>query len=379
MSSMDDSKTLKAASKEWVEQRWHRPFFTVSTFVICLIVLIFELYENGVHAGAQTTAECSYGYSVAGARFCIASFSVNPLLGPSPEVMLKMGARLSYLIVDHQEYWRLITPIYLHAGIIHFMINMIALLHIGVRLEWVHGCFRVGFVYLLSGVFGVVMGAIFSGNTVGVGASGAIFGLIGASIGDLIQNWKLHKSPCSNFTSLVVISALQLLLGTIPMLDNFAHFFGFLIGLTSSLCVLILQRVSSSGSRLDTKCHQRILQVLAASALPCVFVGAVVVLFAGSGNDLCPHCQHISCIPFPWGCDESVPTGTGTCWWDCTAAYDPRCSATFTHLGNTQNGTVVVHCPLRNTIQNVTRHPVDVSSFDQHGVRTFCRDFCPEM
>merc|ERR1719215_2226092 len=143
---MAASKTLQASetgSTECAEQRWHRPFFTVSTFIICLIVLALELYENGVRAGSEITAECSYGYTIAVARFCTASFSVNPLLGPAPEVMLKMGARLSYLIVEQQEYWRLIAPIYLHAGIVHFLFNVIVLLQIGVRLEWMHGCLRI--------------------------------------------------------------------------------------------------------------------------------------------------------------------------------------------------------------------------------------------
>jgi len=283
-----------------------------------------------------------------------------------------MGGRLSYLIVEQKELWRLVAPVYLHAGIVHFLINMLIFLQIGVRLEWVHGTLRVGFIYLLSGVFGVVMGAIFSGSTIGVGASGAIFGLIGASIGDLIQNWRVHQRPCSSLVMHLAASVVQLLFGTIPMLDNFAHFFGFLMGIVSSLTVLILQRVTRSGRHVEVKCHQRCIQVIAAIALPFVFIVAMLVLFAGSGRELCPHCQKISCIPFPWGCHES-------CWWDCSAvAVDPRCSATASFLGDRSNGTVVVHCPVRDAFQNVTRHNVDVSRFDALTVMKFCIDFCSD-
>lgn len=335
--------------------------------------MVLELYENGVHAGSDKTDDCAYGFTIEGARFCTASFSVNPLLGPTTDVLLKMGGRLSYLIVEQKEYWRLVAPVYLHAGLIHFLLNMLIFLQICVRLEWMHGCWRVGFVYLVSGIFGVIMGAVFSGNTIGVGASGAIFGLIGASIGDLIQNWGLYKRPCSNMVSLLFVSVLQLLLGTIPMLDNFAHFFGFLMGLISSLTVFILQRVDRSGQRLDVKCHQRLIQVIAAMVIPFLFVASVIVLLAGTGDDICPHCQKISCIPFPWGCD------TGACWWDCSAAsVDPRCSASISYWGEQSNATVIIHCPIRNAVQNITRHPVDVTSFNQNNVHAFCRDFCPD-
>lgn len=374
---MGSSTKAQPTETECVEQRWHLPVFTASTFCICLIVMIWELHENGVHAGPGTTEDCTYAFEIQGARFCTASFAVNPFLGPTAQSLLKMGGRFSYLIVEQKEYWRLIVPIYLHAGIVHFLVNMFIFVQVGVRLEWLHGCWKVGSVYLLSGVFGVVMGAIFSSNTIGVGASGAIFGLIGACIGDLIQNWALYKHARANLFSLVVVSVVQLLLGTIPMLDNFAHFFGFLMGLVSSLALLVLQRVTKSGRHLDAKCHQRLLQVSAAILVPCVFVAAVMVLFAGSGSDLCPHCQKISCVPFPWGCDESG--SSGDCWWDCTAVtVDPRCSATMSYQGDLSNGTVVVHCPLRDTFQNVTRHPVDVSVFDKHTATTFCMDFCPE-
>merc|ERR1740130_2635571 len=142
------------------------------------------------------------------------------------------------------------------------------------------------------------------------------------------------------------------------------------MGIASSLIVLILQRVTRSGRHVDVKCHQRCIQVIAALAVPFAFVAAILGLFAGSGPELCPHCEKISCIPFPWGCEES-------CWWDCSlVAADPRCSATASFVDDRSNGTVVVHCPVRDAIQNVTRHNLDVSRFDQHAVMKFCIDFC---
>lgn len=370
----------KSASTECATKERHRPVFTVSTNIICFIILVAEFFENGAQASLRNTDVCAYGFSIAGAHLCAASFSVNPLLGPSSEVLVKMGGSMSHLIVEKKELWRLIAPIYLHGGLIHFVINMIVFLQVGLPLERVHGWLRIGFVYILSGVFGVIMGAIFSTHAVSVGASGAIFGLLGASIGDLIQNWKLYSRPCSYLAALLISSAVQLVLGTIPMLDNFAHFFGFFMGLFSSLTVLILQRVKRSGRLVAVKCHQRLVQVIAAIIVPFIFIVVIIVLFAGNGHDLCPSCHKISCIPFPWGCDESEP---GACWWNCLAStVDPRCSASrivplASPTADEINGSVTVHCPVGDSYLNVTVSSMDVSDFGEREVLRLCRDMCP--
>jgi membrane associated rhomboid family serine protease len=59
-------------------------------------------------------------------------------------------------------------------------------------------------LYIFSGLFGSIMSTIFAPDSVGVGASGAIFGLFGAAWGDLIQNWDLYDSPGSTMCSLFV-------------------------------------------------------------------------------------------------------------------------------------------------------------------------------
>jgi membrane associated rhomboid family serine protease len=325
----------------------------------------------------MNTEECRYGFEVGDARLCAASMSRNPMFGPATQVFIDMGGMLGYKIVEKKELWRLIAPVYLHVGVIHFAFNMLVLLQFGIELEAKHGSFRMALVYLMSGVFGCILGAIFSGNRVSVGASGALFGLIGASLGDLIQNWAAYERPCSNFVWLLVISLVQLLIGTMPMLDNFAHFFGFCMGFMSSLALFILKRVTRSGRQVKTKCHQRILQILAVSMIPFLFIVAIMVLFAGNGHELCPECKKISCLPFPWGCDTSQPTGSGTCWWNCDMVdVDPRCRATSIVSASPTNATVVVHCPVGDSFRNVTRNNVDVSTFDQNAVMKLCADLC---
>ncbi|MFL5869112.1 MAG: rhomboid family intramembrane serine protease [Thermoleophilaceae bacterium] len=95
--------------------------------------------------------------------------------------LLVDGAVSRSAIADH-EYWRLVTAGFLHAGLFHLMFNMFALYVLGTLLEPAVGRFRFGLIYfvsLLAGSFGALL---LSPNSPTVGASGAIFGLMGAAV-----------------------------------------------------------------------------------------------------------------------------------------------------------------------------------------------------
>ncbi len=82
--------------------------------------------------------------------------------------------------VAHGEWWRLITPAFLHAGPIHLAINMYSLFYAGTFLESAIGRWRFALLYLVSGLAGSAGAILWSPNQIGVGASGAIFGILGA-------------------------------------------------------------------------------------------------------------------------------------------------------------------------------------------------------
>jgi membrane associated rhomboid family serine protease len=107
----------------------------------------------------------------------IESLQVNPLGGPGVDVLLQLGAKRTDLIVVEGEWYRLFTPIFLHSGVIHLLFNMVGLWNVGVATEREFGWIKTGIIFFVSGFFGVVMSAIFVPLAVGVGASGAIFGL----------------------------------------------------------------------------------------------------------------------------------------------------------------------------------------------------------
>jgi len=77
----------------------------------------------------------------------------------------------------------------LHAGLIHYLLNMFALWYVGKAIEQIHGFFPSLVIFVVSAVGGTILSAIFLPEYITVGASGGIFGLIGACISDIVLNW----------------------------------------------------------------------------------------------------------------------------------------------------------------------------------------------
>ena len=99
-------------------------------------------------------------------------------LGP----LIQFGAYSYHLIVEDGEYWRLLASTFLHAHALHLLLNMGILFLLGSLLEGVYGRSRFLFVYLLSAIVSSVASLPFVQNALGVGASGAVFGLIGVAV-----------------------------------------------------------------------------------------------------------------------------------------------------------------------------------------------------
>eukprot|EP00931_Biecheleriopsis_adriatica_P109909 TRINITY_DN84184_c0_g1_i1.p1 TRINITY_DN84184_c0_g1~~TRINITY_DN84184_c0_g1_i1.p1 ORF type:complete len:361 (-),score=45.69 TRINITY_DN84184_c0_g1_i1:199-1281(-) len=302
---------------EFASQVRHCPRFTPCIFLVCSAVLFAEFYYNGqgVAMSSAPTEACYYKFALGDHVLCAASLSVNPLFGPSSDVLLTMGSVMGVKVIDEGEKWRLLTCMFLHGGLIHFICNMLALLQIGSELERTHGFFRVALVYMSSGLVGAMASAAFTPNVSSVGASGAIFGLLGGLLGDVIQNWGLYNSPCRTLLSLVFNISIQFLLGTMPMLDNMAHFFGFLMGFTTAMGLLIRERHTSSGRVLGVKFHHRCTQLVAFGCSVFLAGAGLAIIYGEKGaKELCPWCDRISCQPFPWGCEAK------SCWWQCPSA-----------------------------------------------------------
>jgi rhomboid protease GluP len=157
---------------------------------------------------------------------------VSPLR-PSTEQLLKWGANRGPLSLGSQP-WRMLTSNYVHGGLIHIFFNMWCLLNLGVLAERVFDRWTYMLIYTASGLAGSLASLWWHPMVVGVGASGAIFGMAGALIAALY----LGKLPIpkeavkSTMKSLLSFAAYNLLFGLSAGIDNAAHVGGLLGGLT---------------------------------------------------------------------------------------------------------------------------------------------------
>jgi len=105
-------------------------------------------------------------------NWAVAPLSTNPMVGVSGATLIACGARVSDLIVNDGEWWRLITAVFLHTGVVHLCFNLAVLLFIGRGLEKAHGHMFAAGIFLVGGIGGNVLSAIFLPQYISVGASG---------------------------------------------------------------------------------------------------------------------------------------------------------------------------------------------------------------
>ena len=286
---------------------WNRPFFTYTVLLVCTIVQIVSYGMNG---------------------WRIEPLSVNPMIGPSSETLIRMGAKYTVLIVDYGEWYRLFSPMVLHAGLIHYFLNITALWFIGQAVEQCHGTLAAIILFVIPAVGGTILSAIFLSEYITVGASGGIFGLIGACLADICMNWTLLFSKHVNASDegvrfrhmkvllwLLFDIIINCLIGLTPFVDNFTHLggmvYGFLCGLST------MERLSTGFFGVPTTTWGRVRDVLIRfsgliiSVVLIMITTAVLVDMDVNGPSPCPGCRYLSCVPFPpWAREDKK-------WWYC--------------------------------------------------------------
>ncbi|KAL2167638.1 hypothetical protein VTG60DRAFT_975 [Thermothelomyces hinnuleus] len=158
--------------------------------------------------------------------------------GGVPEPAYKPGTPLDTKPAPNQ-WFRFIIPIFMHAGVIHIGFNMLLQLTLGRDMEKSIGSIRFFLVYMSAGIFGFVMGGNYAGNAVAsTGASGSLFGIIALTLLDLLYSWKDRVNPVKDLAFILLDVIVSFALGLLPGLDNFSHIGGFLMGLALGICVL---------------------------------------------------------------------------------------------------------------------------------------------
>jgi rhomboid protease GluP len=146
------------------------------------------------------------------------------------EVLLSFGAKYGPAILAG-EYWRLFTTMFLHIGLMHLGFNSYALYALGPEMERFFGRVRFLTIYLLAGLLSSAVSYLISSN-LAAGASGAIFGLVGALSAFFIHEQEvLGTLGRRRLNSLVSVVVINLIIGfTAPNIDNAAHIGGLVAG-----------------------------------------------------------------------------------------------------------------------------------------------------
>ena len=140
--------------------------------------------------------------------------------------------------VEHGDWWRLITAAFLHAGLLHIAFNMWALLWLGVVVESALGWWRYLLLYLASGLAGSAGALVASPNAVTVGASGAIFGLLGAG---LVLEYRATGRLGGSFLTLIVINLVISV--AVPGISIGGHVGGLIGGIAATAIIVLRGRI----------------------------------------------------------------------------------------------------------------------------------------
>jgi membrane associated rhomboid family serine protease len=147
--------------------------------------------------------------------------------------------RAAHKADEPNQWYRFITPIFLHAGLIHIGFNMLLQWTLGRDMEKEIGSLRFAVVYFSAGIFGFVLGGNYAAEGItSVGASGSLFGILALVLLDLLYNWSTRPSPMKDLLFLLLDVAISFVLGLLPGLDNFSHIGGFCMGIVLGVCLL---------------------------------------------------------------------------------------------------------------------------------------------
>jgi len=191
-------------------------YLTTVIALVNLVVFIVELIVGATNFG------CAFSHD-------------NQMGGPNSFCLACMGAKATGNI--HQgAVWRLITPIFLHAGVLHIAGNLWMLLRFGYVLETRWGWWRFGLVYLLAGIGASMWSAVLGFDTISVGASGAIMGIMVADISYIAYNWQEIPDVKIEAIFITITVVINFLFGISQTgIDNWAHFGGLMMGLPLGL------------------------------------------------------------------------------------------------------------------------------------------------
>ena len=161
------------------------------------------------------------------------------VMNMSSKYLASIGGLFGPLVILEGEIWRLVSAMFLHGGIEHILMNMLSLFIVGRSLEMFFSKTSYLIIYFISAFVGSLISIYFHPVTVGIGASGAIFGLFGALIGFVLVHRKRMQDDFMEFMkSFGLLLLLNLGIGLLfPSVDLSAHIGGLVAGIIGGIFV----------------------------------------------------------------------------------------------------------------------------------------------
>jgi rhomboid protease GluP len=172
------------------------------------------------------------------------------VFSPDSDSLLRWGALFRPPIQENGEWWRLSTSNFVHIGLFHLALNMLALLNIGSVLEPLLGKARFLLAYLLAGICGSLCSLWWHENSLSAGASGAVFGMTGMYLALLFSNLFDTEMRKSLLPGVLVFVGYNLLYGLKGEIDNAGHIGGLLGGLVMGF--FVVPSLKSPGEKVFT-------------------------------------------------------------------------------------------------------------------------------
>lgn len=246
------------------------------TYIILGVTIFVYLLQELTRLGILSNVFLAINEVVMGEEL----FRQLMLFGWGDDPLVLLGGKINPLIQIGQ-FWRFFTPALLHGSLLHIGFNMYALFAIGPTVETYFGKWRFLALYLLGAFGGTVLSFIMS-PAVSIGASGAIFGMIGAETVFIFQNRQLlgQQARPMLMNSLFIIG-LNFFLGlTSPGIDNWGHLGGLLAGVVFAWFggpVMSWQQGIYTPRLVDTR--PQMTAILSGVAVAVIFVGLATLGF----------------------------------------------------------------------------------------------------
>ncbi len=199
------------------------------------------------------------------------------ILQPDTQSLLNWGANFVPLTTEGQ-WWRLITSFFIHIGIMHLVMNMYALVFIGILLEQYLGPIRFLVAYIICGIVSSVSSLYWNDMVASAGASGAIFGMYGVFLSLIITNPLERSARKPLLVSIIIFVAYNLLAGLRQYsgIDNAGHIGGLVCGFIIGLAYIPAVK----------KPELRILRILTPAVASVALFISTFFLYKNIPNDL---------------------------------------------------------------------------------------------